>query len=64
MRYLCGMYKSELKRRFKTWTAIGRLCHVSHEAVRQWPELIPLQWACTIEVMTGGELKVNLRLYD
>ena len=58
------MHKSQILQYFKTVTAAAKAIGVSRQAFYDWPELIPEQWAWTVEGKTRGALKVNERLYE
>jgi hypothetical protein len=57
------MNKADVIRHFGTITAMAKAIGISRQAIYDWPELIPEQWAWTIEGKTGGALRVNPRLY-
>ena len=42
---------------------VGRACRVTPQAVSQWGEIVPLEAAIAIGVVTRGELVPNPRLY-
>jgi hypothetical protein len=43
--------------------ALGRAVGVTRMTVHNWPEVIPLEPARALEIVTGGALEVNESLY-
>ncbi|TMO43422.1 hypothetical protein CWC25_12350 [Pseudoalteromonas sp. S4389] len=43
---------------------VKRLTNLSHGAVSQWEEVIPMGRAYEIQSITNGKLKVDLTLYN
>ena len=48
---------------FKTQAAIARALDISPAAVSKWPEIVPLESATALEIITSGELQVDRGLY-
>lgn len=49
---------------YKGAPAVARALDISDAAVYQWPEVVPLESALALEVLTGGGLPVDRRYYD
>ncbi len=58
------MLKATAIEYYKGAPAVARALAISEAAVYQWPEVVPLESALAIEIMTNGELPVERRLYD
>lgn len=43
---------------------VKQLTNLSHGAVSQWEEVIPMGRAYEVQSITNGQLKVDLRLYS
>lgn len=43
---------------------LGRAIGVTRVTVSEWPDVIPLEPARALEIVTGGKLKVNESLYE
>lgn len=48
---------------FRTKAAITRALGISSAAVAQWGDVVPLESALALEILTGGELSVDRSLY-
>lgn len=48
---------------FKNKAAITRALGISSAAVAQWGEVVPLESATALEILTGGALQVDRSLY-
>lgn len=58
------MTKREAISYFKTQKNIARVCGISIYTVCRWPEVIPHERACQLEIISKGALRVNHKLYD
>lgn len=43
--------------------AIARALDISPAAVSKWKDIVPMESATALEILTGGELKVDPRRY-
>lgn len=48
---------------FQTKAAITRALGISSAAVAQWGEVVPLESATALEIVTRGQLRVDRSLY-
>ncbi|MFC3875569.1 Cro/CI family transcriptional regulator [Neisseria musculi] len=49
---------------YGTKIAVARALGISPSAVTQWQEMVPEKQAYRIQILTGGKLKMNPRLYQ
>ncbi|WP_373754152.1 Cro/CI family transcriptional regulator [Neisseria weixii] len=49
---------------YGTKIAVARALGISPSAVTQWQEVVPEKQAYRIQILTGGKLKINPRLYQ
>ena len=50
-------------RHFGNKIAIARALDISPAAVSKWREVVPMESATALEILTGGEIKVDPRRY-
>ena len=48
---------------YRTQSAISRALGISPAAVSKWGEVVPLESALALEILTAGELAVDRALY-
>jgi hypothetical protein len=58
------MLKQTAVKFFKTHTAVAEALHISRAAVSKWPHVVPEGSAYKLQFITGGQLRVNERLYS
>lgn len=58
------MRKADAISYFGTQTKLGAQLGLRQHTISKWPDPIALPWACVIEKMTRGKVRVDLRLYD
>ncbi len=58
------MLKTAAIEHYKGAPAVARALDISEAAVYQWPEVVPLESALALEILTEGRLPVERRLYD
>lgn len=58
------MQKSEAVSHFGSQRKLAEALGISQPSVAGWGDLVPLGRAFLIERLTGGKLKVNVRLYQ
>ena len=58
------MHKSTVIKHFGNQSKAARALGLSHVAVGRWPETIPFERACVIQIMTNGQLEVDFSLYE
>lgn len=49
---------------YGTKIAVARALGISPSAVTQWTEIVPEKQAYKIQILTGGKVKINPRLYQ
>ncbi|KPN72657.1 Cro/CI family transcriptional regulator [Neisseria sp. 83E34] len=49
---------------YGTKIAVARALGISPSAVTQWQEVVPEKQAYRIQILTGGKVKINPRLYQ
>jgi DNA-binding transcriptional regulator YdaS (Cro superfamily) len=57
------MLKSAVISHFGSAAAVARALGLTRGAVWQWPEIVPRSSAYHIEVVTGGQLRVDPSVY-
>lgn len=50
-------------RHFGTQAAVAAVLGLSRAAVNKWADVVPLESARALEILTGGDLKVDESLY-
>jgi hypothetical protein len=63
MVYNTTMLKSAVLRHYKKVTAVAGALAITEAAVYAWPEVVPLESAQALEILTNGELPVDSRCY-
>lgn len=58
-----GMRTSAAIDYFRTQSAISRVLAISPAAVSKWGDVVPLESALALEILTAGELAVDRSLY-
>jgi hypothetical protein len=58
------MKKAAAIAHFKTATALARALRITKGAVSQWDKIVPEGSAYKLQVITGGKLRVDERLYS
>lgn len=58
------MLKSTAIDHFKTAKALAKALDISKGAISQWGEVVPEGSAYKLQVITGGQLRVDERLYQ
>lgn len=57
------MRKADVIKHFKTQTAAAAALDVSVSAISQWDEVVPVESAKALELLTHSSLKVDWSLY-
>lgn len=57
------MEKNTVIAHFGSEAEVAKVLEISRQAVNQWPNPIPEGAAYKLQVLTGGVLRVNPRLY-
>ena len=61
--YYAGMKTKHVLQHFGSASKVATALGISRQAVSQWGEIVPLEAAIAISVVTKGELMPNPRLY-
>lgn len=57
------MLKKDVIDFYGSKSAVARALNISPSAVTQWEDVVPEKQAYRIQILTGGRLKINPKLY-
>lgn len=58
------MRKAAAVEHFETESAVARALGITHQAVNNWPDIVPKGSAYQLQVITAGKLTVDPSLYE
>lgn len=57
------MNKADAVRYFGTQELVAARLGISRQAVSQWPDAVPMKAAMQLQVLTGGDLRMDPSMY-